>query len=133
MLLRGRKENALVRKHRNDRAGQIRPSADADPALLEPAQWSDGSEAPGGDFFGRSINKKAEQKARQLCRQVYRTLSLSLGGCGDETLQDLVVIAVDAAPDAGHLLITVSAPRTGAAVQPSAMQEVLERLSRATG
>ena len=80
----------------------------------------------GGDFFRRSGSRKADQKARQLCRQVYRTLSVALAGCGDEVLQDLTVVSVDPAPDAGHLLVTVSA---GTGTLP----DVLGRLGRAGG
>ena len=130
-----------MRQHRNGRAGRSRPRAPADSAPIGPAHDDLNAEDSGGDFFRRSADRRAEQKARQLCRQVYRTLSLALPGCGDETLQDLTVLTVDPAPDAGHLLVTVAA---AVAAEPAAAAggesdrspvtvDVHERLARATG
>jgi ribosome-binding factor A len=109
---RARKDFTRMKRHRNGGAGRSRPRAstrrtDADPAT-DPAAFDDAMTHGGDDFFRQSANRKADQKARQLCRQVYRTLSVALPGCGDDVLQDLTVVAVDPAPDAGHLLVTVS-------------------------
>jgi ribosome-binding factor A len=102
-------------KRQRNGGGRSRPSpatrrADAD-SLFGGAAPEDFTS--GDDFFRRSAGRKADQKARQLCRQVYRTLSVALPGCGDAVLQDLTVVAVDPAPDAGHLLVTVSAGTLG--------------------
>ena len=50
------------------------------------------------------------------------------GECSDEVLQDLMVLSVVPAPNAGHLLVTV-ALRT----QEVGLVEVLERLGRVEG
>ena len=51
---------------------------------------------------------KGHRKARQLCKQVLRAIDTTLAGdCGDPLLLDLQVLAVDPAPDASHLLVTV--------------------------
>jgi|GEM_PF-713689 len=55
-----------------------------------------------------STGGKRDRKAKQICRQVFRTLDLILSGeCRDEYLQSLHVISVDPAPDAARLLVTV--------------------------
>ena len=125
-----------MRQHRNSgRAGRSKPRAQAEPAdadhtLEEPGTGPADTDA-GDDFFRRAGSRKADQKARQLCRQVYRTLCVALPGCGDEVLQDLTVVSVDPAPDAGHLLVTVSAgPPAGDA---GTLPDILHRLARAGG
>lgn len=102
-----------MKRHRNGGGGRSRPRADqghddADRSASGTAREHFLYGGDGGDFFRRSADRKADQKARQLCRQVYRTLTVALPGLGDAALQDLTVIAVDPAPDAGHLLVTVS-------------------------
>lgn len=122
-----------MRHQRN--GGQRRRSgsrASADPSLfIGPSEDDPTSPADAGgddDFFRPSGSRKADQKARQLCRQVYRTLCVALPGCGDAVLQDLTVVSVDPAPDAGHLLVTV-VPGT----EPAATADVYGRLARAAG
>ena len=77
------------------------------------------------DSRSRSTNKTSH-KDLQLCRQAYRTLSLTLvGGCGDAVLAGLVVRAVLPAPDAGRLLVCLE-PSFG----PGADIDVLDVLAR---
>ena len=122
-----------MRKRQHRRGGPVRPRGYALPAPIDAAQAIQDRSDAGSDFFRQVIDRKAEQKARQLCRQVYRTLSVALPGCGDEVLQDLTVIAVDPAPDAGHLLVTVATSHACDDGHPRALHEVLDRLSRAAG
>jgi len=78
-----------------------------------------------------SHGKIANRKARQLCAQILKTLSLVLQGeCNDDLLRDLLVESVVPAPDSSRLLVTVvPSPATGA-VSPGPM---MERLAQATG
>ena len=72
---------------------------------------------------------RADHKARQLCRQVYQTLSLALAGeCDDDVLRDLYIASVDPAPDSRHLVVRVVVRRAPDAPAPA---EVLGRLDRA--
>ncbi|MBM4012814.1 MAG: ribosome-binding factor A [Planctomycetes bacterium] len=75
--------------------------------------------------------RKGQRKARQLCAQVAETLSLVLSGeCADELLQSVQILAVDPAPDATQLVVTVQAGLPGEQADPA---EVLERLNRDLG
>jgi ribosome-binding factor A len=75
--------------------------------------------------------RKDERRARQLCHQVFETLSQVLGGeCGDEVLQSLQVLAVDPAPDASQLVVTVRVAFPGEAIDPDAVHA---RLAAAMG
>jgi ribosome-binding factor A len=66
---------------------------------------------------------KDDRKARQLCRQVAETLSQVLSGeCGNEVLQGLQVMAVDPAPDAAQLVVTVRAALPGEVLDPDEVQ-----------
>ena len=56
----------------------------------------------GGDPHGR-----ARHKALQLCAQVQESLAYALGEAASEVLQDLIVVAVEPAPDDSHLLVVV--------------------------
>ena len=63
-------------------------------------------------FFSDAPHAKPDHHTRALCKQVQRTLSTVLcGECADPLLQDLLVLAVLPAPNAGHLLVVVT-PRT---------------------
>lgn len=107
---------------KNRRAGREWPRAQIE---------STNNESGGGsDFFRRSNDRRADRKARQLCRQVLRTLNVALAGCGDEILQDLTVLAVEPAPDAGRLLATVA---PGFTARRAGFAGILERLDRAGG
>jgi ribosome-binding factor A len=52
------------------------------------------------------------------------------GECGDDLLQSLQVVAVDPAPDASQLVVTVRAGLPGEGVDPA---EVLSRLNAVMG
>jgi ribosome-binding factor A len=55
--------------------------------------------------------RQAFHKNRQLCAQVREALYWVLGSeVGDEKLSLLQVLAVDPAPDASHLLVTLAGP-----------------------
>jgi ribosome-binding factor A len=96
-------------------AGEIRPDDGIDPRELAR------KERP----------RKGDRKARQLCAQVAETLSLVLSGdCGDDLLQNLQVVAVDPAPDASQLVVTVRADVPGERADPA---EVLTRLNAVMG
>lgn len=83
-------------------------------------------------FFGsRHPKRKTDRKARQLCGQVADTLSYVLGGeCDDDVLRNLLVVAVDPAPDSSQLAVTVRQDPPLGAVSPA---EVLARLTAASG
>ncbi|HVT80289.1 MAG TPA: hypothetical protein VHM90_06485 [Phycisphaerae bacterium] len=69
---------------------------------------------------------KPDYKTAALCKQVRRTLALTLAGeCADPLLQELIVDEVLPAPNAGRLLVRVIArPRTGG------IAEILQRLAQ---
>jgi ribosome-binding factor A len=70
---------------------------------------------------------RAEHKARQLCRQVQRTLNLALAERGaDPNLEQLYVEDVTPAPGCGHLLVHFVAP------VDQSLPEVLASLRRET-
>jgi ribosome-binding factor A len=60
-----------------------------------------------GDSSRRhSVGARAEQKARQLCRQVQRALNLALAERGgDPNLEQMYIEDVTPAPGCGHLLV----------------------------
>lgn len=65
----------------------------------------------GEDDDRGSARRRAEHKARQLCRQVQRALNLALAERGsDPGLEQLYVDMVTPAPDCGHLLVHIVAP-----------------------
>ncbi len=69
---------------------------------------------------------RTDRKGQQLCKQVFRALSIALGGeCRDTHLQDLEVLSVELAPDVTHLLVTVRPTRTSRKVD---IEQVLQRL-----
>lgn len=75
--------------------------------------------------------RKSERKTRQLCGQVAEVLDAVLAGdCGDDLLRDLQVVAVEPAPDASRLLVTVRPHPPADAVSPA---RVLDHLERASG
>ncbi len=51
-----------------------------------------------------------DRSTGQLCREVERTIALALAAVDDERLLDLVVMAVEPAPDASRLQVTLVAP-----------------------
>ena len=84
-----------------------------------------------GRFFEKSAaRKRSDHKARQLCRQVFRTLTNALAGFGDDLLQDVVVDSVEPAPDASRLMVRVYTSAHQPDVSPA---DVLRRLHQAQG
>jgi ribosome-binding factor A len=77
-----------------------------------------------GEFERRP---KPAYKDMQLCRQVQRSLNLSLGGeSGDELLSSLYVTDVEPAPNATHLLARVEVPKH------RSIAEAMTKLAHAT-
>lgn len=77
-------------------------------------------------FFSDTPHARPDHHTAALCKQVQRTLATALAGeCGDELLQDLLVLAVFPAPNAGHLLVVV-APRS----IDASLADALDRLER---
>lgn len=56
------------------------------------------------------FDPRSDRKTLQLCRQVYRALSVELGGDGDEALREVSVEAVEPLGGAGQLLVRVVVP-----------------------
>jgi ribosome-binding factor A len=72
-----------------------------------------------GEFARKERPRKGDRKVRQLCSQVAETLSQVLSGeCADEVLQGLQIVAVDPAPDATQLVVTVRAGFPGEVIDP---------------
>lgn len=95
--------NKPSRKEMLSLVGEIRPDDGIDPRELA----------------RKETPRKGDHKVRQLCAQVADTLNLVLSGeCGDEVLQSLQVVAVDPAPDATQLVVTVQAGVPGEVVAP---------------
>ena len=63
----------------------------------------------GASGFGED-DRRAARKTRQICKEALRTLSYALGASRDERVRDLVVAAVDPAPDASRLMVTLYCP-----------------------
>lgn len=83
----------------------------------------------GLDYARHSRHRHQDNRVRQLCRQVQRTVWLCLSGeCHDEVLSELCVHDVVPAPDAGRLLVQVYFANPRAAVP---LVELLERLDSA--
>jgi ribosome-binding factor A len=77
--------------------------------------------------FGPAGRGRRDQKTAQLCRQVFRALSLALGESSEEVVRELVLHDVTPAPDASRLLVRVGLPaHVGVA-------EALDGLERARG
>ena len=112
-------------------------------------RWNTPRQMPAADLFADDLQSaeevfrkpsrnKSDRKVLQLCRQVQRAISLTLGGhCADPMLQDLVVESVTPAPDASRLAVLVylaesaeeAAQASGS--PPVPLFELLERLERA--
>jgi ribosome-binding factor A len=73
-----------------------------------------------------SQRKAANRKARQLCAQVAETLSFVLQAeCNDEVLRDVLVEAVEPAPDSTRLLVTVAPSPAAGALDAAQVREHL--------
>jgi ribosome-binding factor A len=65
-------------------------------------------------LFRPSPHRAGDRAARRLCNQVRETLTYALAGsCRDEVLQSLHVAAVEPAPDATRLAVTLAVPDAG--------------------
>lgn len=95
------------------RCGQLRDDDNIDPRT----------------FFRDKIGKK-DRKALQVSRQVFETLSYVLSSSHDETLQHLLVLAVEPAPDSSRMLVTVQRGDLDAEISNA---DVLHELQQAVG
>ncbi len=68
-----------------------------------------------------------ERSTGQLCREVERTVTLALAAAEDERLLDLVVVAVDPAPDASRLQVMLLAPGARTREQLDELEACLDR------
>ena len=94
--------------------GEIRPEDGMDPR----------------DFAKKPRPPKGDRKVRQLCSQVAETLSLVLSGeCSDEMLHNLEVVAVDPAPNASQLLVTVRSAEAAETVDPAEVSACLASIA----
>jgi ribosome-binding factor A len=86
---------------------------------------------PRVSFRKDGSRSKPGHKARQLCQQVLEILDTLLAAQGgDDRLLDLAVVAVEPAPDASRLLVTI-APRPSE--RPPDPRAILASLDRASG
>src|SRR4051812_41584223 len=89
------------------------------------------SEESSSSFFESHGRGKRDHKTAQLCRQVFRAVSLALGECADDVLRELVVHEVEPAPDASRMLVRVGFSASVADV--TGVADVLGRLAQASG
>ena len=90
----------------------------------------DGLDPKLADRPGRS-SAKPDHKARRLCGQVAETLDAVLAGdAAEPACRDLRIVAIDPAPDASRLLVTVAPRQPSPADDP---REILAALDRASG
>ena len=83
--------------------------------------------------FGIALaSVRIARKTGQLCKEVSRTLSCALGASCDELVRDLAVVAVQPAPDAARLLVTVCPLSAGSAGSRDASR-ILDRLESQRG
>jgi ribosome-binding factor A len=75
---------------------------------------------------------RADRKSLQLCRQVSQTLDEVFAECRDDALRSLRVVAVEPAPDAGRLLVTVT-PDVGYLPGGPNPAAIMDHLARASG
>lgn len=79
--------------------------------------------------YFRKQERGDDRKTQQLCKQVFRILTLVLAGeCGDAVLREIEILAVVPAPDSSRLLVNVGL--VGAGDGHTEMQ-VLARLKTA--
>jgi len=72
----------------------------------------------------------SQHKDRQICRQVYDALGWALAEIDDPLLDDLALIAVEPAPDASRVLVTLAAtnPDLDIAAAKARLLEVMGEL-----
>lgn len=84
-------------------------------------------------YFEASDSRKSRRRGAtdrstgQLCREVERTITLVLAAVDDERLLDLVVMAVEPAPDASRLQVTLLASGARTREQLDAIEMCLDR------
>lgn len=82
-------------------------------------------------LFRPESRRRDDRSVRRLCSQVRETLTYALAECRDELLQSLYVLAVEPAPDAARLAVTVcvsSGPELDPARQKLALATALLRV-----
>jgi hypothetical protein len=104
-----------VRHHNKPRRGRAH-GASADDLFQNALFGEDASDR-------RAFDPRSDRKTLQLCRQVFRALSLALAGDGDDLLRDVQVGSVEPMGTASQLLVAVLVPRSAGAVS-----EVMARL-----
>ena len=57
---------------------------------------------------GHRSTASNQRKTLQLCRQVERALMFVLSDSEDDVLRDLMIVAVEPAPNAGRLMVTTT-------------------------
>jgi len=81
--------------------------------------------------FHQPTRKQTHRKTYQVCKQAEKTLNLVMAGESVEPLlRELLVAAVEPAPDSSHLLVIIEPNSTAISLNES---DVLEALQRATG
>jgi ribosome-binding factor A len=72
----------------------------------------------------------SQHKDRQVCRQVYDALGWALADMDDPLLDDLALVAVDPAPDASRVLVTLQStnPEVDLAAAKARLLEVMGEL-----
>jgi len=82
------------------------------------------------DLLRAGARKKGGRKTLQLCGQVAEALNYAFSAvCNDDVLRELVVVAVQPAPDESRLLVTVGPTLPG----PCDSAEVLAHMQQALG
>jgi hypothetical protein len=70
--------------------------------------YPDDEANPSRFFAGADRSRKGNWKARQLCKQVERAVTIALAGeCESAVLVGATVAAVEPAPDAGRLRVSI--------------------------
>jgi len=103
-------------RHRRDRGEDDGASGDHRGAV-DPAQ-----------FFSPIGNGRSDRKVQQICKEVERTVACTVAACEDPLIGELMVVAVEPAPDASRLMVSLCAPRAGLSAA-----DLLERLDRIKG
>jgi len=93
---------------------------------------SESSSPSSSGFFEAHGGKRRDHKTAQLCRQVFRAVSLALAECADDVLRELIVHDVEPAPDASRLLVRVGFS-AAVATDVTGVADVLGRLGQASG
>ena len=82
------------------------------------------SEANADVLFGFEADRRGKHKDLQLCRQAHEALSAALAAVGEDVLEDVWLVDVVPAPDAGRLMVVIETPP---GVDIEEVRETLER------